>query len=56
MPPACGCWSRRVRPARAKGTALRLAAPSPAVGRVLEIAGLLQFFEVFADVDAALKA
>lgn len=41
--------------ARAHGAAFRLAAVSQAVFRVFEIAGALEVFGLFADVDAALK-
>lgn len=41
--------------ARDHGAAFRLAGPSEAIARVLEIAGLIDAFEIFPDVETALK-
>jgi anti-anti-sigma factor len=38
-----------------EGTAFRLAAPSEAVIRVLELAGALEAFDIVPDVETALK-
>jgi anti-sigma B factor antagonist len=40
---------------RARGSTFRLAAVSPAVAHVLELAGAADVFEMFPDVEAALK-
>ncbi|HTJ69912.1 MAG TPA: STAS domain-containing protein [Actinospica sp.] len=43
------------RLARTGGSLLRFAAVPPAVSRVLELAGAVELFEQFPDVEAALK-
>lgn len=43
------------RSARGHGAAFRLAGPSDAITRVLETAGVIDAFEVFPDVQAALE-
>ena len=43
------------RGAHERGVSFRLAGPSPAVIRVLELAGALEMFEIFPDLETALK-
>lgn len=43
------------RAAGERGTSFRLAAPSPAVIRLLELVGALEIFEIFPDLETALK-
>jgi anti-sigma B factor antagonist len=49
------CLFEAHQAASERGTCLRLSAPSAAVLRMLEVAGVLELFEIFADLESALK-
>lgn len=49
------CLLEARRAASECGTSFRLAAPSPAVMRLLELVGAREIFEIFPDLETALK-